>query len=128
MTMEFTPAPPRRRSDSLSIIGVVIACGALIFAVIGVGLSFEKLDKAKEVLAGSTPSEATVTLSEFKISPDSGTATYAQAACLRVHAAVLSKLSGRITPLRTGDDPWERIARELEAEGSPSCLLGGSGD
>jgi hypothetical protein len=34
---------------------------------------------------------------------------------LRVHAAVLSELSGRIAPVvEEGDDPWEAIARELE--------------
>lgn len=43
-----------------------------------------------------------------------GAAAYAQAACLRVHTAVLSELSGRVAPVRSGDDPWERIASELE--------------
>jgi hypothetical protein len=43
-------------------------------------------------------------------------AACAEAASLRVHAAVLSELSGRIAPVQTGeDDPWERIARALEA-------------
>jgi hypothetical protein len=54
--------------------------------------------------------------------PDSGTATYAQAACLRVHAAVLSELSGRIAPVTaSSEDPWERIARELEATSAPAA-------
>jgi hypothetical protein len=54
--------------------------------------------------------------------PDSGTATYAQAACLRVHTAVLSELSGRIAPVRSGEpDAWERIAAKLEATSDPAA-------
>jgi hypothetical protein len=54
---------------------------------------------------------------------DSDAAAYARAACLRVHVAVLSELSGRIAPVRTGEpDPWERIARELEATSAPGAF------
>jgi hypothetical protein len=54
--------------------------------------------------------------------PDSGTATYAQAACLRVLTALLSELSARIAPvIRSESDPWERIARELEATSAPAA-------
>jgi hypothetical protein len=53
---------------------------------------------------------------------DSETAAYAQAACLRVHAALLSELSARIAPVPTDEaDPWERIARELEPPGVPAA-------
>jgi hypothetical protein len=73
-----------------------------------------RLDDVAEILAVLAGTSAR--LVDAVCTPDSGTATYAQAACLRVHAAVLSDLSGRIAPVRatSADDPWERIARELD--------------
>jgi hypothetical protein len=72
-----------------------------------------RLDDVCEILAVLAGTSAR--LVDAVCTPDSETATYAQAACLRVHAAVLSQLSDRLAPVRTGEaDPWERIARELE--------------
>ncbi len=73
-----------------------------------------RLDDLAEMLAVLAGTSAR--LVDATCTPDSGAAAYAQAACLRVHTAVLSELSGRIAPvLIDEDDPWERIARELEA-------------
>jgi hypothetical protein len=72
-----------------------------------------RLDDVCEVLAVLAGTSAR--LVDGVCAPDSGTAAYAQAACLRVHAVVLSDLSGRVAPaVDEGDDPWEAIARELD--------------
>jgi FtsP/CotA-like multicopper oxidase with cupredoxin domain/plastocyanin len=64
-------ATPSRatRADSISVIGIVLAAMALIAAVFGVGLSFEKVDKARAILAGTSSSEVAVSISEFSIDP-----------------------------------------------------------
>jgi hypothetical protein len=77
-----------------------------------------RLDDVSEVLAVLAGTSAR--LVDDTCTPDSGTPGYAQAACLRVHVAVLSALSGRIAPLRPEDDPWERIARQLEGTIPPA--------
>jgi hypothetical protein len=72
-----------------------------------------RLDDVCEMLAVLAGTSAR--LVDAVCSPDSETASYAQAACLRVHAALLSELSGRIAPVtRSEDDPWERIAAALD--------------
>ncbi len=73
-----------------------------------------RLDELAEMLA--VLAGASARLVDATCTPDSGVAAYAQAASLRAHMAVLAELSGRIAPVSTDEeDPWERIAAELEA-------------
>jgi hypothetical protein len=72
-----------------------------------------RLDDECELLAVLAGTSAR--LVDGVCAPDSETAPYAQAACLRVHAAVLSELTGRVAPgVEESDDPWEAIARALD--------------
>lgn len=71
-----------------------------------------RLDDMSELLAVLAGTSAR--LVDATCTPDSGLAACAQAASLRVHATLLAELSGRIAPTRGPDDPWERIARELD--------------
>jgi hypothetical protein len=72
-----------------------------------------RLDVVGEVLA--TLAGTSAELVDAVCADDSDVAVYARAACVRTHAALIAQLSAGIGPLRVDDDPWERIARELDA-------------
>jgi hypothetical protein len=72
-----------------------------------------RLDDVDEALA--TLARTSARLVDTACADDSDVAVYARAACVRTHAALIAQLSAGIGPLRVDDDPWERIARELDA-------------
>ncbi len=73
-----------------------------------------RLDDVAEVLAVLAGTSAR--LVDDACAPGSPAPAYAQAQALRVHAAVVAELAGRVSPMSTGElDPFEQIARELSA-------------
>ena len=72
-----------------------------------------RLDELGEVFA--TVAATSAGLVDAVCAADSDVAVYARARVLQAHTAVLVQLADRVGPLRADDDPWERIARELEA-------------
>jgi hypothetical protein len=73
----------------------------------------DRLDDVAELLA--TLARTSARLVDTVCAPDSESAAYAQAACLRVHSGVLVELAARIGPVaEDGEDPWAAIARELD--------------
>jgi hypothetical protein len=86
-----------------------------------------RLDEVDEVLAALAGTSAR--LVDAVCTDDSDVAAYARAACVRTHAALIAQLSAGIGPLRVDDDPWEKIARELDASSSYSLSdVGGDDD
>jgi hypothetical protein len=71
-----------------------------------------RLDEMAEVLATLAATSARQV--DAVCAPDSDVAIYARAACLRAHTATIVALAARVGTVRDEDDPWERIARELE--------------
>lgn len=73
----MTPAtdPDRSsRADTLGVFGVILALGALLLAVVGIGLGWRAVDEAKggagpTGASASAPAEVTVQLADIKIEP-----------------------------------------------------------
>ncbi|MGD9796971.1 MAG: multicopper oxidase domain-containing protein [Acidimicrobiia bacterium] len=57
------------RAESLSVMGVVLAGAAVVFAVVAIGLSFQKVDEARGLVAGTSSATVEVRISEFAIDP-----------------------------------------------------------
>lgn len=75
METQVDPVTPRNRIDGLALVGIAIACVALLAAVFGVSLSFGKVDDARRIaaIAGVATETVPVTVSEFKIEPSTVT-------------------------------------------------------
>jgi hypothetical protein len=53
---------------------------------------------------------------------DSDVAVYVRAACVRAHGGLLEKLAARVPPSKDPEDPWEKIARQLDPHADDAQL------